>query len=161
MNSKPSGLVSLKERRRNDYRHFLSYRTRWSDNDQYSHINNSVYYHLFDSIVNAYLISHCEVSPQTSGSIGLVVSSHCQFFSPLSFPEVLDLGLRVNHLGKSSVTYEVGIFREGSTEPAAVGGYTHVFVDAVSRKTSQIGEQTREGLQRLFVLSESGPGSKL
>ncbi len=132
-----------------------------SDNDQYSHINNSVYYHLFDSIVNAYLIAHCELSPQTSGSIGLVISSHCQFFSPLSFPEVLDLGLRVNHLGKSSVTYEVGIFREGSTEPAAVGGYTHVFVDAVSRKSSQIGEQTREGLQRLFVPSKSGPGSKL
>ncbi|KAI9448231.1 thioesterase thiol ester dehydrase-isomerase [Lactarius indigo] len=153
MNSKPSGQVSLKERRRNDYRHFLSYRTRWSDNDQYSHVNNSVYYHLFDSIVNAYLISHCELSPQTSGSIGLVISSHCQFFSPLSFPEVLDLGLRVNHLGKSSVTYE--------HEPAAVGGYTHVFVDAVSRKTSQIGEQTREGLQRLFVSPESGPGSKL
>lgn len=161
MNSKPSSQVSLKERRRNDYRHFLSYRTRWSDNDQYSHVNNSVYYHLFDSIVNAYLIAHCELSPQTSGSIGLVVSSHCQFFFPLSFPEVLDLGLRVNHLGKSSVTYEVGIFREGSTEPAAVGGYTHVFVDAVGRKSSQIGERTREGLQRLFVPSGSGPGSRL
>jgi len=161
MNSKPSDQVSLKERRRNDYRYFLSYRTRWSDNDQYSHVNNSVYYHLFDSIVNAYLIAHCELSPQTSGSIGLVISSHCQFFSPLSFPEVLDLGLRVNHLGKSSVTYEVGIFQEGGTELAAVGGYTHVFVDAVSRKTSQIGERTREGLQRLFVPPESGPGPKL
>ena len=132
-----------------------------SDNDQYSHINNSVYYHLFDSIVNAYLIAHCELSPQTSGSIGLVVSSHCQFFSPLSFPEVLDLGLRVNHLGKSSVTYEVGIFREGSMEPAAVGGYTHVFVDAVSRKTSQIVERTREGLHRLSVPSGCGSVSKL
>jgi acyl-CoA thioester hydrolase len=132
-----------------------------SDNDQYSHINNSVYYHLFDSIVNAYLIAHCELSPQTSGSIGLVVSSHCHYFSPLSFPEVLDLGLRVNHLGKSSVTYEVGIFREGSMEPAAVGGYTHVFVDAVSRKTSQIVERTREGLQRLSVPSGCEPVSKL
>ncbi|KAF8268255.1 thioesterase [Lactarius quietus] len=160
MNSN-SKQVSLKERRRDDYRYFLSYRTRWSDNDQYSHINNSVYYHLFDSIVNAYLIAHCELSPQTAGTIGLVISSHCQFFSPLSFPEVLDLGLRVNHLGKSSVTYEVGIFREGGTEPAAIGGYTHVFVDAESRKTSQIGERMREGLQRLFIPSGSGPGSKL
>lgn len=177
MNSN-SKQVSLKERKRSDYRYFLSYRTRWlvpmqvlsqsdkgddprSDNDQYSHINNSVYYHLFDSIVNTYLIEHCELSPQTSSTIGLVISSHCQFFSPLSFPEVLDLGLRVNHLGKSSVTYEVGIFREGSTEVAAVGGYTHVFVDAESRKTSQIGGQMREGLQRLFIPSESRPGSKL
>lgn len=122
-----------------------------SDNDQYSHINNSVYYHLFDSIVNAYLIAHCDLSPRTSDSIGLVVSSHAQFFSPLSFPIVLDLGLRVNHLGNSSVTYEVGVFREGSAEPAVVGGYTHVFVDAVSRKSSQMRDRMREGLQRLFI----------
>ena len=122
-----------------------------SDNDQYSHINNSVYYHLFDSIVNAYLIANCDLSPRTSDSIGLVVSSHAQFFSPLSFPDVLDLGLRVNRLGNSSVTYEVGVFREGSTEPAVVGGYTHVFVDAVSRKPSQMRDRMREGLQRLFI----------
>jgi acyl-CoA thioester hydrolase len=128
-----------------------------SDNDQYSHINNAIYYHLFDSVINAYLIAHCDLSPQTSDTIGLVISSHCQFFFPLSFPDVLDLGLRVNHVGKSSVTYEVGVFREGGTEPAAVGGYTHVFVDAVSRKTSQMKDRTKEGLQRLLV--ERGSGS--
>ena len=121
-----------------------------------------MYYHLFDSVINAYLIAHCDLSPQASNRIGLVVSSHCQFFSPLSFPDVLDLGLRVNRIGKGSVTYEVGIFREGSTEPAAVGGYTHVFVDAMSRKSSQMGERTREGLQKLFVGPKSSkPESKL
>ena len=49
-----------------------------SDNDQYSHVNNSVYYHLFDSIVNTYLIEKCGRNPQTSPSIGLVVSSYCE-----------------------------------------------------------------------------------
>lgn len=133
-----------------------------SDNDQYSHINNAVYYHLIDSVINGYLIAHCDLSPLTSDTVGLVVSSHCQFFSPLSYPDVLDLGLRVYHIGKSSVTYEVGVFREGSTEPAAVGGYTHVFVDAVSRKSSQIRERAREGLQKLLVgPSNSKPESKL
>ena len=135
-----------------------------SDNDQYSHINNAVYYHFFDSVINAYLIAHCDLSPQTSDSIGLVASSYCQFFFPLSFPDVLDLGLRVNHIGKSSVMYEVGIFREGGTEPAAVGGYTHVFVDAVNRKASQMRERTREGLQKLFVDNrdkDKEPESKL
>jgi acyl-CoA thioester hydrolase len=132
-----------------------------SDNDQYSHVNNAVYYHVFDSVINAYLIAHCDLSPRTSDAIGLVVSSYCHFFSPLSFPDVLDLGLRVNHVGKSSVTYEVGVFREGSAEPAAVGGYTHVFVDAVSRKTSRMRDRTREGLQKLFIPSSSESGSKL
>lgn len=129
-----------------------------SDNDQYSHINNSVYYHLFDSIINAYLAAHCDLSPRTSNdiNIGLVASSHAHFFSPLSFPDVLDLGLRINYIGKSSVTYEVGVFREGCAEPAVVGGYTHVFVNAVSRKTSQIRDWTREGLQRLYIEPSNG-----
>lgn len=166
----------LKARTRAHYKYFLSYRTRWSvpsilnrrilqtgsfirsDNDQYSHINNAIYFHLFDSVINAYLIAHCDLSPETSDTIGLVISSHCQFFFPLSFPDVLELGLRVNHVGKSSVTYEVGVFREGGMEPAAVGGYTHVFVDAMSRKTSQMKDRTKEGLQRLSV--ECG-GNKL
>ncbi|KAI0923108.1 hypothetical protein AcV5_009925 [Taiwanofungus camphoratus] len=125
---------SLKTRRRSDYVYFLSYRTRWSDNDQYSHINNSVYYHLFDSIVNTYLISYCKLSPTTSKSIGLVVSSFCHFFSSLSFPSVLDLGLRVNKLGTSSVGYEVGVFEEGQDVPSAVGGYTHVFTDSFPKR---------------------------
>ncbi|KAI0269176.1 thioesterase [Gloeopeniophorella convolvens] len=142
----------LRVRKRSDYRYFLSYRTRWSDNDQYSHVNNAVYYHLFDSVINAYLIAQCNLSPQTSKTIGLVVSSQCSFFSPLSFPQALDLGLRVNHVGKSSVTYEVGIFPEGSDEVAAVGGYTHVFVDAVTRKSSQTEEHIKGGLQRLLVV---------
>ncbi|TCD65262.1 hypothetical protein EIP91_002926 [Steccherinum ochraceum] len=146
---------SLKHRRRSDYPFFLSYRTRWSDNDQYSHINNSVYYHLFDSIVNSYLITNCALEPAKSKRIGLVVSSHCQFYSPLSFPMVLDLGLRVNHLGSSSVTYEVGVFEEGKDTPGAVGGYTHVFVESASRKSAKMDDAVRTGLSKLVVEDRS------
>ncbi|EMD37224.1 hypothetical protein CERSUDRAFT_106175 [Gelatoporia subvermispora B] len=139
----------LRARRRSDYGYFLAYRTRWIDNDQYSHMNNSIYYHLFDSIVNTYLIKHCALSPATSALIGLVVSSYCHFFSPISFPDVVDLGLRVNKLGKSSVTYEIAVFTEGTDTPSAVGGYTHVFVDSKSRESTPMDTDLLEGLQRL------------
>ncbi|KAI0049640.1 thioesterase thiol ester dehydrase-isomerase [Auriscalpium vulgare] len=140
----------LKSRRRSVYPYFLSYRTRWIDNDQYAHLNNSIYYHLFDSVVNSYLITQCNLSARVSKTIGLVVSSHCHYFAPLSFPDVLDLGLRVTHLGKSSVTYEIAVFKEGSNEPSAVGGYTHVFVDNSSRRTAEIEAQTLAGLKKLL-----------
>ncbi|KAF8882231.1 thioesterase [Infundibulicybe gibba] len=140
-----------KTRGRQDYGYFLVYRTRWSDNDQYSHINNSIYYHLFDSIVNTYLIEQCGLDPPSSPQIGLVVSSFCQFFRPLSFPQVLELGLRVSKLGNSSVSYEVGVFEEGQDSPAAVGGYTHVFVDSNSRKSAKMEGKTRDGLEKLHV----------
>ncbi|GJE97584.1 acyl-CoA thioesterase [Phanerochaete sordida] len=139
----------LKTRCRADYPFFLSYRTRWSDNDQYAHINNAVYYHFFDSIVNTYLIQHCGLTPPNSPLIGLVVSSFCHFYAPFSFPSVLDLGLRVSKLGNSSVTYEVGVFEEGKDTPSAVGGYTHVFVENKSRKSTTMDSKTRDGLQML------------
>lgn len=83
------------------------------------------------------------------------VMSSCQFFSPLSFPQVLDLGLRVNKIGKSSVTYEVGVFEQGTDTPAAVGGYTHVFVDTKSRESTVLGEETRAGLRELVLCAAS------
>ncbi|KAJ6513345.1 thioesterase thiol ester dehydrase-isomerase [Mycena sanguinolenta] len=147
----------LKHRGRKDYPYFLSYRTRWSDNDQYSHVNNSVYYFWFDSIVNTYLIQRCGLDPATSPYIGLVISSFCDFFAPLSFPQVVDLGLRVTKLGNSSVTYEVGVFAEGRNEPAAVGGYTHVFVERRERKSAPMVSEMREGLSRLLSDSASTP----
>lgn len=132
-----------------------------SDNDQYSHINNSVYYHLFDSVVNTYLIQQCNLSPTSSQLIGLVVESHCEFFSPSSFPDVLELGLRVNRLGKSSVTYEVGVFKEGEDLPGAVGGYTHVFVDSDCRRSAEMTEEYRVGLLALTADGSSPHRSKL
>ncbi|KAL7273054.1 hypothetical protein RUND412_004112 [Rhizina undulata] len=145
--------MSLKSRRRSDYPFFQSYRTRWNDNDQYGHINNAVYYFLIDSIVNSYLSTHCSHSPLSSPHIGLVVSSHCSYFAPTSFPTTLELGLRVAKIGTSSVTYEVGIFEEaGDSEVCAVGGFVHVFVERESRRPVGVLEEgLRVGLGKLAV----------
>lgn len=132
-----------------------------SDNDQYSHMNNAIYYHLFDSIINSYLILHCGLSPQSSHHIGLVVTSFCNFYAPVSFPVVLELGLRVNKLGNSSVSYEVGVFEDGGEQVSAVGGYTHVFVESESRISVKMGKEMRNGLEKLLVKAEDGSKSKL
>lgn len=115
-------------------------------------MNNSVYNFLFDSIINAYLIEHCGRSPPTSSQIGLVVHSETHYFDSVAFPEVLDLGLRINKLGKSSVTYEVGVFKSGSDKVRVVGEYTHVFVDRESNRPAAAGmsADVRQGLARLL-----------
>ena len=119
----------------------------------YHHMNNSVYYYLFDSVVNTYLINHCSLHPPTSSQIGLVVHSHCDYLAPIEFPAVVDLALRVNKLGKSSVTYEIGVFEAGQDEVKAVGEFVHVFVDRDSRrpgKTGMAGE-LKQGLEKLHI----------
>ena len=110
-----------------------------SDNDVYGHINNSIYGILIDSIVNAYLIDRCGLEPQLSEQIGLVVNSYCDFFASISYPAVVELGLGIVDIGRSSVKYEVGVFEEGEDEVKAVGGFTHVFVDRRSRRPDKKG----------------------
>ncbi|CBX96714.1 similar to thioesterase family protein [Plenodomus lingam JN3] len=153
MEASAMALEALKARRRTDYKFQLAYRTRWSDNDQYHHLNNSVYYYLFDSIVNTYLIQHCALHPPTSPQIGLVVHSHCDYLAPIEFPAVVDLALRVNKLGKSSVTYEIGVFAQGDEHVRAVGEFIHVFVDRDSRRPSKEGMngETKSGLEAIRV----------
>lgn len=112
----------------------------------------------FDSIINTYLITHCGFSPQNSRTIGVVVHSSCLYFGSVAFPGILDLGLRVSKLGKSSVTYEVGVFEQGKEEVKVVGGYTHVFVEREGRKVDEkkgMEKGVREGLKTLLGQEET------
>ena len=124
-----------------------------SDNDVYHHLNNSIYAFLIDSIVNAYLIERCGLDPAKSEQIGLVVSSYCDYFGSVAYPAVVDLGLRIVKLGKSSVLYEVGIFEQGHEEVRAVGGFVHVFVQQEGRRPAKegINKRTREGLEEILA----------
>ena len=119
----------------------------------YSHMNNSIYYHLFDSIVNSYLIEQCGLIPPTSKQIGLVVHSHCDYFAPLGFPAVAEVGLRVNKLGTSSCTYEIGVFEKGDDVVKAVGEFVHVFVGREGMRPTSNGmsPEVRTGLELLRV----------
>ncbi|MCU0464600.1 MAG: acyl-CoA thioesterase [Anaerolineae bacterium] len=134
---------------RADFPHFLSIPTCWMDNDIYGHLNNALYYAFFDTVINQYLIAEGGLDIHTGDIIGLAVETHCQFFQPIAFPEVIDAGLRVGKLGNSSVRYEVGLFRHGQTEAAAFGYFVHVFVDRASRRPSPMPDRLRASLQRL------------
>lgn len=134
-----------------DYKHFLDVPTRWSDNDVYGHINNAVYYLYFDTVVNEYLIQKDLLDIETSDIIGLVVKTNCDYFAPASFPDIIKAGLRVSHIGNSSVTYEIGLFRNDEEEACAQGQFTHVYVDKRFRRPVQISEEMRDALKRLEV----------
>ncbi|KAF8513584.1 HotDog domain-containing protein [Hysterangium stoloniferum] len=146
-------ITELKSRTCASYGFVTTHKTRWSDNDQYGHVNNSIYQHYFDTIINTYLIKYCGLNPLTSSTIGLAVATSCQYFRPLAFPQDIILGLRVNKLGRSSVVYEVAVFAAESPGdgPAAVGNFTHVFVDNKTRKPIPLGLELRSGLDRLYI----------
>jgi acyl-CoA thioester hydrolase len=135
-----------------DFPHLADISTRWMDNDAYGHVNNVVYYSWFDTVVNQYLI-HKGLLDITEGKvIGLVVETHCNYFRPLAFPEPVRAGLRVAHLGRSSVRYEIGIF--SATEPIACasGYFVHVYVDRVTRRPCELPPALRHELSQLLTV---------
>jgi acyl-CoA thioester hydrolase len=142
--------------RRSSYRTFLAIPTRWMDNDAYGHVNNVTYYSFFDTAVNEHLIRTGSLDVERSTAIGLVVESACRFHKPLSFPDVIEAGLRVAKLGNSSVTYEIALFRQGEDEPVASGHFVHVWVDRASRRPTPVPESVRAALQLLLVSAAPG-----
>jgi acyl-CoA thioester hydrolase len=131
------------------YPHRMTIPTRWNDNDVYGHVNNVEYYAFFDTIINAYLIQEGGLDILQGPAIGLCAESHCAFTAALGFPEPVEAGLRVGHLGNSSVKYEIGLFGEGGATPAATGWFVHVFVDRASRRPEPIPAPIRTALERL------------
>ena len=134
---------------RTSYRSFLVIPTRWMDNDAYGHVNNVAYYSYFDTAVNEHLIRAGGLDIQRSTTIGVVVETACRFHKPLSFPDVVEAGLRVTKLGRSSVKYEIGLFRQGEEEPVASGHFVHVWVDRGTRRPTAVPEEVRAALESL------------
>ncbi|MFI2839348.1 acyl-CoA thioesterase [Mycolicibacterium sp. PDY-3] len=121
--------------------------TRWADNDMFGHLNNAVYYQLFDTAINAWIGRRAGVDAMAAPWLAVVAESGCRYYSELQFPADLVVGLAVTRLGNSSVTYRTGLWAGGDTRPAAVGSWVHVYVDRQTRRPVPIPDAVRALLQ--------------
>ena len=136
---------------RGEFAHWVPITTRWMDNDAYGHVNNVVYYSFFDTAVNRFLIGRGVLRIDSSPVIGVVVETGCRYHHALSYPENVEVGIRVAHLGTSSVRYELGIFRPGDDIAAADGHFTHVYVDRGLRKPVPLPDDLRAVLEEIHL----------
>lgn len=144
-------MIDPKSLTRADFPHFLAIPTRWMDNDVYGHVNNVVYYSYFDTVINEYLIRRAGLDPRRSPVVGITPETHCNFLAELTFPEVIEAGLRVTRLGRRSVRYEVGLFKTGREAPAAFGHFVHVFVERATQQPTEMPPAFRSALEVLLV----------
>jgi acyl-CoA thioester hydrolase len=133
------------------YPYFLALATRWMDNDSYGHVNNVTYYSYFDTVVNEHLVRCGGLDIGRDPVVGYVVENGCRFHKALSFPETIDAGLRVVRLGTTSVTYGIGLFRQGEDEPAATGHFVHVWVDRANGRPAPVPPRIRTALAPLVA----------
>ncbi|CAN7671696.1 thioesterase family protein [Pararhizobium sp. LjRoot235] len=136
---------------RSAYRIFRTVTTRWSDNDIYGHMNNVVHYSLFDTAVNGFLIENGALDMKGGSEVFLVVETGCRYHAEMAFPDVVTAGIRVAKLGNSSVTYEIGLFRNEEEVATAEGFFVHVNIDRLSRRPVHFGDVARRLLETLLV----------
>ena len=134
--------------RRADYRLFSAIPTRWFDNDIYGHVNNTVYYSYFDTVIAHLLIREGGLDPWRSEVIGVAVETGCRFHGPIAFPDLVHGGLCVARLGTSSVRYEIGLFRNEDDAASAEGHFVHVFVDRATHRPVAVPDLIRGALER-------------
>jgi acyl-CoA thioester hydrolase len=135
---------------RSDFPYFSEIQTRWHDNDVYQHVNNVVYYSFFDTAVNQHLINSGVLDVANSPAIGLVIETQCRYFSAVSFPDLVTIGLKVVHLGNSSVRYQTGLFRNDEINASAMGSFVHVYVDRKTNRPVSIPKEVRAVLTPLL-----------
>jgi acyl-CoA thioester hydrolase len=136
---------------RADFVHFATVETRWSDNDVYGHVNNAVYCFYFDTVINRYLIDVGLLDIHASPVIAVTAETQARFVGSFAYPELLEAGLAVEHVGERSVRYRIGLFGHGEDTARVFGSFVHVFVERATMVPTNIPPVMRGALQRLSV----------
>lgn len=139
---------------RRHYLRFTPVGLRWNDHDVFGHVNNAEYYAFFDTAVVRFLFESGEID-LTGGALGMVVAeSRCRYHSEITFADVVEVGLRVAHIGRSSVRYDIGVFKNDDDQAAAEGFFVHVFVDRQTKRPTGIPSRLRAHFQTIAMPEE-------
>ena len=135
---------------RKEFKYFDIFETRWDDNDIYGHLNNNVYFRMFDTTINGFLLKKNLLHIKNSKNIYLVVKTSCNYFEQISYPEKVDVGIRISKLGNSSLIYKIGLFKEKSNFASASGKFAHVNVLKKNSKPISIDLKSREKFKKIM-----------
>lgn len=134
---------------RAEFVEFSTVQTRWTDNDLYGHVNNSIYAFYFDSVINRYLIGYGGLDIHAGTVIGVVAETSTRFIASFAYPEEIEAGLAVRELGARSVRYHVGLFAAKEPSARVFGDFVHVFCDRASMRPTTMPSRIRIALERL------------
>ena len=128
--------------RREDYALHVRVVTRWSDYDMLGHVNNVEYYRYFETAILT-LLRETGLDWQVDPVIPLAAENGCSFLKPVVVSGHVDIGVRIAHLGNSSVRYETAVFEPDNDTPSASGFFVHVFIDRATGRPVAMPQSVR------------------
>jgi acyl-CoA thioester hydrolase len=133
------------------FKTFVPLETRWHDNDIYGHINSVVCHEFFETAIAQVLMQSGAFENSNHLIIGLAAETQCLYFERIAFPDKIDVGVAVEHIGRSAVRYRLGIFKRGAENPSAQGMAVFCYVGKSSFTPMPITPEIRSVLGTLLV----------
>ena len=124
----------------------------WGDQDALCHVNNTVYLRWFESSRIAYAQRLGVWDRLESANIGPILASvHCDYRRPLTYPDTVRVGSKVERIGRTSLTIGHRVVSKATGEVAAEGTAVLVLYDYTKAEPCEIPEPIRQAVRKSEV----------
>lgn len=131
-----------------DFRHLERLRVRWAEVDMQQIVFNGHYLLYIDTAVAGYwralALPYQETMHRLGGDL-FVRKCTLEYHGPAAYDDVLDIGVRCERIGNSSLLFQAGVFR--ADEPLVSGELVYVFADPGVKQPRPVPSELRLTLQ--------------
>ena len=124
-------------------------KVRFNETDLQGHVNFAHYLSYFDVGATEYMaaVGYDYERMLAEGVDLLYAESHCNYHSPVKWPEVLKVHTRIAHLGRRSVRYEFDVRAENDGRQVASGYIVAVAAERGTWAEREVPEGLRQAVR--------------
>lgn len=128
------------------FNHTLPVQLRFSDVDQFGHVNNSVYFSLYDLAKATYFndVMGSEVDWHKAGIV--VANIQANFLLPIFFEENIAIQTATTHLGNKSLTLVQRVIESGTKEVKCICQTVMVGYDVKAKLSQPILDEYKQAI---------------
>ncbi len=143
---------------RSDFWHFTPFRVRYYEADAQGILFNANYLAYFDTCIVEYLrdLPFDWVGEKTKHNTDFhTVRALVEYAAAVRYDEQVEIGTKIEKLGRSSMTFKFALFGKGEHDVRATGEVVWVNADQAVHKSTPLPEVLRERVMKKEKLSES------
>ena len=130
------------------FRFSTQVKVRFNETDQQGHVNFVHYLSYFDVALTEYLLAiECSYTDLLAEGQDMVYTeSHCNYRSPVTWPEILRVHARIAAAGERSLRFEFQVYAEADGREVADGHIVAVTMDSQTHRPRAVSGRLRQAV---------------